>query len=131
MVVDSSALIASLSNEPDAETFREALRRSPMCSMSALNVLESRVVAVMRFGEAMLAELELLLVKLPVTIVAFDHEQASLAFAAYRRFGKGTGQKAGLNLGDCAAYALAGSLDQPLLFKSNDLIHTDVRPALM
>jgi ribonuclease VapC len=130
MVVDSSALIASLAGEPDAEIFRSALQRAPMCSMSALNVLESRVVAVMRFGEAMLAELDLLLVKLPVQIVALDDGQAALAFAAYRRFGEGTGHRAALNLGNCAAYALARSLDQPLLFKGDDFIHTDVRAAL-
>ena len=60
----------------------------------------------------------------------FDLEQASLAFAAYRRFGKGSGHKARLNLGDCAAYALARSLDLPLLFKGDDFTHTDVRSAL-
>ena len=61
---------------------------------------------------------------------AFDPEQASLAFSAYRQFGKGSGHKAQLNLCDCAAYALARSLDLPLLFKGNDFVHTDVRSAL-
>ena len=63
-------------------------------------------------------------------IRAFDVEQAGLAFAAYRRYGKGSGHRARLNLGDCAAYALARSLDLPLLFRGDDFGHTDIRSAL-
>ena len=65
-----------------------------------------------------------------VVVEPFDDDQAGIAFAAYRSYGKGSGHKAQLNLGDCAAYALATSLDLPLLFKGNDFTHTDVRSAL-
>jgi ribonuclease VapC len=63
-------------------------------------------------------------------VLAFDANQATMAFDAYLRFGRGSGHPAQLNLGDCAAYALAQSLNLPLLFKGNDFIHTDVNSAL-
>ena len=82
------------------------------------------------FAERALREFEVFLENLDVRILAFDTNQATIAFDAYRRFGKGSGHPAQLNLGDCAAYALARSLNLPLLFKGNDFIHTDVQPAL-
>lgn len=73
-----------------------------------------------RYGEAKIREFELLLSKLPVGVVPFDADQAVLAHQAYRCFGTGTTHRARLNLGDCAAYALASALNQPLLFKGDD-----------
>jgi ribonuclease VapC len=130
MVIDTSAVVASLTGEPKAASFREALKTADDCTISALNVFECRVVLGMRHGEAMLREFELLLAKLGVRIAPFDDEQAVLAHYAYRRFGKGTGHPAQLNLGDCAAYALASSLGQPLLFKGDDFSKTDIMSAL-
>jgi ribonuclease VapC len=130
MVVDTSAVVASLSREPDASLYRNALMAAEDRIMSAFNVFECRVVLGMRFGPAMLREFELLLEKLPVRIAPFDVDQSVFAHHAYRRFGKGTGHPAQLNLGDCTAYALAHSLDQPLLFKGNDFSKTDIVAAL-
>ena len=131
MVVDSSAVIASLGDEPDADRYRHALRTAPERLISALNAFECRVVVAMRHGDAMLREVELLFAKLPIQTVAFDGDQVVLALDADRRFGKATGHPAGLNLGDCAAYALARSRAAPLLFKGADFIHTDVTAALL
>ena len=98
--------------------------------VSAVTLFEARTVLWGRFGPSMLEELNELLDGWRPEIRGFDVEQAQLAFAAYRRYGKGSGHKAQLNLGDCASYALATSLDLPLLFKGDDFTHTDVRPAL-
>lgn len=130
MVVDTSAVVASLTGEADAGRFRAALAATPMCRMSAVNVFECRLVLGSRFGDAMLREFELLLAKLPIAIDPFDGDAAVLAYDAHRRFGKGTGHPAGLNLGDCAAYALARSRGLPLLFKGNDFARTDIEPGL-
>lgn len=130
MVIDTSAVVASLNAEPDADRFRAALKSAAECVMSAFTVFECRTVLGMRFGDAKLREFELLLAKLPVRIVPFDADQAILAHQAYRRYGKGTGHPAQLNLGDCAAYALALTLGMPLLFKGDDFPRTDVPAAL-
>lgn len=130
MVVDTSAIVASLAGEPDAERYRDALKFASQLYMSSFNVFECRVVLNRRYGDEMIRELELLLVKLPVNVVPFDGEQAVLAFRAYRRFGKGGGHPAQLNLGDCCAYALAASLELPLLFKGEDFSRTDLTPAI-
>jgi ribonuclease VapC len=130
MVVDTSAVVASLTAEPDADSYRAVLKGADECVMSALNVFECRVVLGARYGEAMLPSFELLIAKLPIRVVPFDADQAALAHRAYRRFGKGSGHRARLNLGDCAAYALARSLGRPLLFKGSDFSETDIPSAL-
>lgn len=130
MVIDASAIVASLTDEPEAPSLRKALKAADSCAMSALNVLECRIVLGMRYGAAKLREFELLLAKLPIEIVAFDADQAVLAHQAYRRFGKGTGHKAQLNLGDCAAYALARLRACPLLYKGGDFAETDIASAM-
>ena len=107
-----------------------AIERAPTRRISAANYLETAVVidasrdpiASRRFDE--LVEVAELRVE-PVT-----HDQARIARDAYRDFGKGSGHKAGLNFGDCFAYALAKSTGEALLFKGNDFSHTDVTPAL-
>ncbi len=130
MVIDSSAIVAAITGEPEAESFRRVIGETEGAIMSALNVLESRVVLYRRFGSAMLAEFDLLLSEAGIEVAAFDADQSRLAFEAYRRYGKGGGHGAGLNLGDCAAYALAGSHNLPLLYKCDDFAHTDVRSVL-
>ena len=130
MVVDTSAVVASLVGEPDADRFRRALRTAPECRMSALNIFECRVVLGGRFGDSMRGEFELLIAKRPILIEPFDDDAAVLAYQAYRTFGKGTGHPARLNLGDCAAYALARFTGLPLLFKGNDFAATDIASAL-
>jgi ribonuclease VapC len=130
VIIDTSALIAILRAEADASDMALAIGRAQVRKISAANYLETAVVidasrdpiASRRFDELVdTAELRVE----PVT-----HDQASIARDAYRDFGKGSGHKAGLNFGDCFAYALAKSTGEPLLFKGNDFGHTDITPAL-
>jgi ribonuclease VapC len=129
MVIDSSALVAILCNEPEADRLEAAIEADPVRLISPGSLLETSIVIEARFGEAGGRELDLLLLKAQVEIVAFDEEQANLARDAYRRFGKGR-HPAGLNFGDCFAYALAVARGEPVLFKGDDFAKTDLRDAL-
>jgi ribonuclease VapC len=130
LIIDTSALIAILRAEDDARDMAVAIERAPVRRISAASYLETAVVidasrdpvASRRFDE--LVETAELSVE-PVT-----HEQARIARDAYRDFGKGSGHKAGLNFGDCFAYALAKSTGEALLFKGDDFSHTDIASAL-
>ena len=130
MVVDTSAVFAIMAREPDADRYRGALKGQADLFMSAFTVFECRTVIHRRLSPSLLGAYDDFMLKGEVRVVPFDSDHATIAFAAYRRFGKGSGHKAQLNLGDCAAYALATSLDLPLLFKGDDFGRTDVRPAL-
>jgi ribonuclease VapC len=129
MVIDTSAIVAALSNETDGARFRDAMKEADERSMSALTAFETRIVLGAR-SDVKLREFELLLNRMPIEVVPFDADQAGRAYAAYRRFGKGSGHPAQLNLVDCAAYALAKHLSEELLFKGHDFAKTDVVPAL-
>lgn len=126
IVVDSSALISIMLAEPDGEIIRSRLGTNQRLCMSAVNAHETAVVLHARVGSDLVAEFWRLLSDLQVEIVAFDEPQVRAAAEAYARYGKGLGSKAQLNLCDCAAYALARTLDAPLLFKGEDFAHTDV-----
>ncbi|KAF0120457.1 MAG: PilT protein domain-containing protein [Methylocystaceae bacterium] len=126
IVVDSSALIAIVLNEPEREAF-EAIVIVERGVMSAVNVHESACVLRARLGEDGVALMWRLMAEFEIEIAPFDAAQARAAIAAYGRFGKGVDPKARLNLADCAAYALAKTLDYPLLFKGADFSATDVR----
>ncbi|TMJ30842.1 MAG: type II toxin-antitoxin system VapC family toxin [Alphaproteobacteria bacterium] len=128
IVVDSSAIIAILLRESDAAVFLGALVSTTDSWISAVTNYESRTVAYSRGREPLLQEYETLFATAGLKIAAFDERQSMLAFDAFRRWGKGI-HPAGLNFGDCAAYALAKSLDAPLLFKGADFARTDVRVA--
>jgi ribonuclease VapC len=130
MVIDTSAVIASLTAELDAPIYRAALKAASDCAMSAFNSFETRIVLMRAYDIDLVREFDALLTKLAVRIVPFDADQVVLAQDAYRRFGKGTGHPAQLNLGDCVAYALARQLGQSLLFKGDDFSKTDIAPAL-
>jgi ribonuclease VapC len=130
MILDSSAVIAILRQEPSARACAEAIERAEIRRISAANFVEAAVVidsakspvASRRFDDFMRhADVEIA----PVTA-----EQARLAREAYRDFGKGSVHPAQLNFGDCFAYALASALDEPLLFVGNDFRHTGVDSAL-
>jgi ribonuclease VapC len=129
LVVDSSALVAIILREPDWLVFFEALVNAERSLLSCMNLLEARIVTLRRLGEAGRVKLHELLESQTVQFASFDEGQALIAFEAHVRFGKGR-HPARLNLGDCAAYALAKSLDAPLLFKGDDFRLTDVTPAL-
>lgn len=129
MVVDTSALIAILLREPEADLFGRALADAPVRLLSAVTRVELAFVIEGRKGEAGRADLERLLQPGLFEIVSVTPHMADIAIGAFRRYGKGR-HRAGLNIGDCFSYALAAALDEPLLFKGNDFIHTDIRPAV-
>jgi ribonuclease VapC len=125
MVIDTSALVAILFDEPDAERFEIAIESDPRRLMSAASVLEAAMVVETRLGEAGGRELDLLLYKAQIDIVAVTVEQVEVARYAFRTYGKGR-HPAGLNYGDCFAYALSKTSGEALLFKGNDFSQTDV-----
>ena len=126
MVIDTSALIAILLGEPDAEAFAMAIATDPKRLLSAFSALEVGIVIEAKKGEPGGRELDLLLHRSQIEIVAMAPEQAELARIAWRTFGKGR-HPAGLNIGDCCSYALSKSSDEPLLFKGNDFSKTDLK----
>jgi len=129
MIVDSSAIIAILRGEPEAQAFAEAMEQAMSLRMSAGTLFEASIVAdgfrdprlSARFDE--IVEVPKMVVE-PVTV-----EQARIARQAYRDYGKGSGHPAGLNFGDCFSYALARDKREPILFKGNDFVDTDLRAA--
>lgn len=127
MVVDTSALIAILLNEPDAEILTATLAASSPRIISAVSALEASIVMECKKGEAGLALLDELLTAGQFEVAAFDDAQLRVAREAYRRYGKGR-HPAGLNFGDCSSYALARARNDTLLFKGNDFAHTDIPP---
>jgi len=125
VVIDSSALVAMLANESEACVMAEAIAADPKRLVASVSVLETGIVIESRYGPAGGRELDLLLHRCRMDIVPLTAEQVELAREAYRRFGKGN-HSAGLNLGDCATYALSRSTGEPLLFKGNDFSQTDL-----
>ncbi|RUU18686.1 type II toxin-antitoxin system VapC family toxin [Mesorhizobium sp. M7A.T.Ca.TU.009.01.3.2] len=130
MVIDTSAILAILKQEPDAPVIAQRLSGNQLMFMSAATLMECGTVVVGRYGAAGTAELRGLLERLKVTIVALTAEHAQAGIEAYALYGRGTGHPAKLNMGDCFSYALARTRNLPLLFKGNDFIHTDIEPAL-
>jgi ribonuclease VapC len=126
IVVDSSAIVAILAKEPEGPDFVSAIRRADQAAVSAVNVLETGMVLRARSGTEGVGDFFDLLAALDVVVAPFGVDDCHLALAAFHRFGKGIHPKARLNLGDCAAYALAKRLNAPLLFKGDDFTHTDI-----
>jgi len=129
MVVDTSALVAILLREPDADRFAGALGDAPVRLLSAVTRVELACVIEGRKGEAGRADLERLLSDGEFEVVSVTPHQAMIAIDAFRRYGKGR-HPAGLNIGDCFSYALASATGQSLLFKGDDFSHTDIPSAL-
>ena len=125
MVIDSSALIAILFDESDRLRIEQAIEADPVRLVSAMTKLETSIVLLGRRGEALLSRLDRLLHRITAVIVPFDDHQADIARDAFARFGRGR-HRAGLNFGDCAAYALSIAEAEPLLFKGTDFDATDV-----
>lgn len=128
MIIDTSAVLAVLLGEPDAGQYEETIARTLPRRMSAVGLLEAAIVLESRGGMAAADELELFLQTAEVELVAVTAEQAQAARRAWRRFGKGN-HPAGLNFGDCFAYALAKTNNEPLLFKGEDFARTDIEAA--
>jgi ribonuclease VapC len=125
MVVDTSALVAILQNEPQRRKFNEAIESAEARSMSTASFLETSIILESRFGADGVRDLDLFIAKAQISLVSVDEEQAHLARDGFRKYGKGR-HPAGLNYGDCFSYALARSCDEPLLFKGQDFLQTDV-----
>ena len=127
MIIDTSALLAILLDEPDARRYEDAIVAAWPRRMSAIALLEAAMVVESRSGAKAGHELDALLEKAEVELVPVTSEHVNAARRAWRRFGKGN-HRAGLNLGDCFAYALAKTTGEPLLFKGQDFTHTDIEP---
>lgn len=128
MVIDTSAVLAWLKDEPERERVVAALEAHAVRRMSAVSLLEAQIVVRGREHPALLGKLLRFLEEIEVVVTPFDEAQARLAAVAFQCFGKGQGHPAQLNMGDCAAYALAKALNEPLLFVGNDFSKTDVAP---
>jgi ribonuclease VapC len=129
MVVDSSALLAILQDEPERRAMIETLESADRRCLSVVNLVEASVVIETRRGPAAARLLDTLVERAGIEVVGVDLEQGELARRAFARYGKGR-HAAGLNFGDCFAYALARAFGESLLFKGNDFSQTDVVPAL-
>ncbi len=130
MIVDTSALIAVMREEPEAGVFLEKMESaSGALKMSAGNWLEAGILADSEQGGTASLLLDNIAERLNLQIMAVTFEQAQIARKAYRVFGRGRGHKAKLNYGDCFAYALAVQSGEPLLFKGNDFSETDIAAA--
>jgi ribonuclease VapC len=130
MILDTSAIIAILRDEPDALSYATAIANAAVRRISAVTYVEAAAlidgssdpIASRRFDD--------LLREARVVIESVTPAQAGIAREAYRDFGRGSGHRARLNFGDCFAYALAKTANEPLLFKGDDFTHTDVTPVL-
>lgn len=129
MVIDSSALLAILLQEPEAERCARAIAQAERRLLSAANLLETGIVLQARYGDDGARDLDLLVLRLGIEVAPVTERQARLARRAYRHYGKGQHHAAGLNFGDCFAYALAQDVGEPLLYRGDDFGHTDVEPA--
>jgi ribonuclease VapC len=129
MIVDTSALLAIAWDEPERARFEDAIEMTPARRISAASVLEGAIVMVRRSGRGtatrVLARLHELLEELSLEIEPVSAGQVRIAEAAYLKFGKGM-HPAGLNFGDCFAYALAKETGEPILFKGDDFAQTDL-----
>jgi ribonuclease VapC len=128
MIVDASVIIAILRDEPGTAAISEVLQGAPVCRMSAVTYVEAAIVTDSNRNPVLSRRFDDLLRDVGIQIESVTHGQAEIARAAYRDFGKGR-HKAGLNFGDCFAYALAKEMDEPVLFKGQDFAHTDVKRA--
>ena len=130
MIVDTSAVIAILRDEPDGATYGQALARAAEPKMSAGSYIETGIVVDLNRDPVLSGRLDDLLSAARISVAPVTKEQAEVARRAYRDFGKASGHPARLNFGDCFAYALARISGEPLLFKGDDFSHTDVEAAM-
>ena len=129
-VIDTSAIVSILLHEPDADAFRIYLDRTAFPLISAATVHEAYCVSVRDKFPMKARQIDDFLGLVEPEVVAFYLGQLAIARDAYSRYGRGSGDTAVLNMGDCFSYALAKSRNLPLLFKGDDFVHTDIQPAL-
>jgi len=125
MVVDTSALLAVLQDEPERRSFNEAIEAADSAALSVASFVEASIVIETRYGADGLRALDRFIERAGIVVAAVDLEQGKVARDAFSRFGKGR-HAAALNFGDCFSYALARVLGEPLLFKGEDFARTDV-----
>jgi ribonuclease VapC len=128
MVIDTSAILAWLKGEPSRARIVAGLEAHPFRRMSSVSLLEAQIVVHGREHPALLGKLDRFLEEVEVIVVPFDEPQARVVADAFQRYGKGQGHAAQLNMGDCAAYALAKTTNEPLVFVGNDFSQTDIEP---
>ncbi len=129
MIIDTSALIAILRDEPEAAACAQTIEASATRRVSAANFVEAAVVIDGSRDPIASRRFDDLIREAQIVIEPVTEQQARIAREAYRDFGKGSGHPAQLNFGDCFAYALAKVTREPLLFKGRDFAHTDVEVA--
>jgi ribonuclease VapC len=125
MVLDTSALLAVLWNEPERRQFVERIEATPVRLLSAATFVETSIVLEARKGAEGVRELDAFLERANIELVDVTPSHGRLARRAFANYGKGR-HRAGLNYGDCFAYALAAETGEPLLFKGDDFQYTDV-----
>jgi ribonuclease VapC len=130
VIIDTSAVVAILAQEDDAEVYASAIVASPTRTISAANYLECAIVLDNRLDPLSGRGFDQFLLESQISVTSVTLELAGIARLAYRDFGRSSGHPARLNFGDCFAYALAIERNEPLLFKGNDFGYTDVRNAL-
>ena len=128
MVIDTSAILAILGDEPEAELFADKIASAEMRWVSAATLLETAIVVEARHGAAGGQKLDEMIVAAQILVEPVTVEQVAVARLAYRTYGKGR-HPAGLNFGDCFSYALAKLRSEPLLFKGEDFTQTDLQIA--
>ena len=130
MIVDTSAIVAILHREAESELFRRVISENSPVRLSAGSYLELGIVVARARNPVVNHSLDEFIARAAIAIEPVTEAQARIAREAYRDYGRGSGHPAGLNFGDCFAYALARDTGEPLLFKGDDFGHTDIRPAL-
>lgn len=126
MIIDTSALVAILYGEPEAERFTQHIHAANACRISVANHVELSIVVERQMGPEGLRQADVFIRRAGITIEPVTLEQGDLARQAFLDFGKGR-HRAALNFGDCFAYALAKATGEPLLFKGHDFALTDVK----
>lgn len=126
MIVDTSAIVAILRNEPDAGLFANAIAAARIRRVSAVNYVEAAAVIDASRDPIASRRFDDFFREASFSVETVTAEQARIAREAYKDFGKGSGHPAQLNFGDCFAYALAKAMSEPILFKGQDFKHTDL-----
>jgi ribonuclease VapC len=130
MIVDTSALVAIITEEVDAGKFARAMAEATDIRISAASYVEAAIVLDRRDNPAAASILDDTILDMDIQIEPVTLQQARIARQAYRDYGKGSGHRANLNFGDCFSYALAQEKREPILFKGDDFVHTNLRSAL-
>lgn len=128
MIIDTSAMVAILYREPEAEAFAQLIHDADACRISVASYVELSIVVDSQLGPEGMRQAEAFFRRAGITVEPVTVEQGELARQAFLDFGKGR-HKAGLNYGDCFAYALAKATGEPLLFKGKDFSQTDIKTA--